>query len=548
MSGGGDEDAWLYGDEEGGGGVAPPGEGEEEGDGGAHLSTTDAPGPGGDVNGEANKPMDTSTNAVLGQNGDEHLQERQDAEGGAGAQPQEEEDNSDSDDDDDIVISIDKDKIEAAKTSYQNLQLKKAAGHEFAEKKKGKFAVEEFDQVGAINGESAVEFDMESLEDKPWRKPGADITDYFNYGFTEETWTAYCNRQKSLRGNEAGVSVLPQAPIITAGKSLNTAGGSQVTVLQPPFMSNIPILGSGELATAAAKKGGPMKISSTLKQVEPTKQEPSGITVMTHDKRIYSNKVLSNMDFSLPPPSMGSGGFSMPPPTVLGGSGTVEPSPASAGAATVQPIVTSTAAGTGAAPTDEFNAADFPSSEFPPAEAFGEDPFAAAANYEPTAEAQWSQPPPNHHYNTSLPPPSMQQPPPHFTGAPPPSVPGTDPSRYSSSSSSLRDSRDRDREDRYRRDYDRDRRSSRRRSRSRDRDRDRRDRDRYSDSRGGDRDRTRIKRERRSRSRSRSPPRSHKKSRSDRDRRRDSAERDEGPVKIKEEPEDSAPVAPPGEN
>ena len=426
------------------------------------------------------------------------------------------------------------------------LKFQKAAGHEFAEKKKGKFAVEEFDQVGAINGESAVEFDMESLEDKPWRKPGADITDYFNYGFTEETWTAYCNRQKSLRGNEAGVSVLPQAPIISGGKSLNTAGGSQVTVLQPPFMSNIPILGSGELATAAAKKGGPMKISSTLKQVEPVKQEPSGITVMTHDKRIYSNKVLSNMDFSLPPPSMGSGGFSMPPPSVLGGSGTTDPPPATAGAATVQPIVTSTAAAGAPPPTEEFNAADFPSSEFPPAEAFGEDPFAAAANYEPTAEAQWSQPPPNHHYNTSLPPPSMQQPPPNFTGAPPPSVPGTDTSRYSSSS--MRDSRDRDREDRYRRDYDRDRRSSRRRSRSRDRDRDRRDRDRYSDSRGGDRDRTRIKRERRSRSRSRSPPRSHKKSRSDRDRRRDSTERDEGPVKIKEEPEDSAPVAPPGEN
>ena len=49
-------------------------------------------------------------------------------------------------------------------------------------------------KVGTINGDSAVEFDMESLEEKPWRKPGADITDYFNYGFTEETWTAYCNR------------------------------------------------------------------------------------------------------------------------------------------------------------------------------------------------------------------------------------------------------------------------------------------------------------------------------------------------------------------
>lgn len=28
---------------------------------------------------------------------------------------------------------------------------------------------------------------------------GADITDYFNYGFTEETWIQYCDRQRRLR-------------------------------------------------------------------------------------------------------------------------------------------------------------------------------------------------------------------------------------------------------------------------------------------------------------------------------------------------------------
>ena len=28
---------------------------------------------------------------------------------------------------------------------------------------------------------------------------GADITDYFNYGFNEDTWTKYCERQRRLR-------------------------------------------------------------------------------------------------------------------------------------------------------------------------------------------------------------------------------------------------------------------------------------------------------------------------------------------------------------
>lgn len=86
---------------------------------------------------------------------------------------------------------------------------------------------------------------MESFEEKPWRKPGgcgcgcvggggvlvigekkiykwhistyltvsslfiiltimlvqtgADLSDYFNYGFNEDTWKAYCEKQKRLR-------------------------------------------------------------------------------------------------------------------------------------------------------------------------------------------------------------------------------------------------------------------------------------------------------------------------------------------------------------
>ncbi len=28
---------------------------------------------------------------------------------------------------------------------------------------------------------------------------GADITDYFNYGFTEDTWKQYCEKQRRMR-------------------------------------------------------------------------------------------------------------------------------------------------------------------------------------------------------------------------------------------------------------------------------------------------------------------------------------------------------------
>jgi pre-mRNA 3'-end-processing factor FIP1 len=56
--------------------------------------------------------------------------------------------------------------------------------------------------VGMYEGRSILDVDPESLEDKPWRKPGADITDYFNFGFNEFTWRAYCSKQKAIRDEQ----------------------------------------------------------------------------------------------------------------------------------------------------------------------------------------------------------------------------------------------------------------------------------------------------------------------------------------------------------
>ncbi|XP_077301400.1 uncharacterized protein LOC143921974 [Arctopsyche grandis] len=43
------------------------------------------------------------------------------------------------------------------------------------------------------------DFDLDTIKDKPWLKPGADITDYFNYGFSEKSWKKYCEMQKENR-------------------------------------------------------------------------------------------------------------------------------------------------------------------------------------------------------------------------------------------------------------------------------------------------------------------------------------------------------------
>ncbi|KAL1971378.1 hypothetical protein VTN77DRAFT_331 [Rasamsonia byssochlamydoides] len=41
--------------------------------------------------------------------------------------------------------------------------------------------------------------DFPTEDDKPWRRPGSDISDYFNYGFDEFTWASYCLKQQELR-------------------------------------------------------------------------------------------------------------------------------------------------------------------------------------------------------------------------------------------------------------------------------------------------------------------------------------------------------------
>ncbi|EAW06747.1 cleavage polyadenylation factor subunit FIP1 [Aspergillus clavatus NRRL 1] len=41
--------------------------------------------------------------------------------------------------------------------------------------------------------------DFPSEDDKPWRRPGSDVSDYFNYGFDEFTWASYVLKQQELR-------------------------------------------------------------------------------------------------------------------------------------------------------------------------------------------------------------------------------------------------------------------------------------------------------------------------------------------------------------
>ena len=38
-----------------------------------------------------------------------------------------------------------------------------------------------------------IDVNIDAFEWKPWRHPGADITDFFNFGLDEDSWKCYCS-------------------------------------------------------------------------------------------------------------------------------------------------------------------------------------------------------------------------------------------------------------------------------------------------------------------------------------------------------------------
>ena len=428
----------------------------------------------------------------------------------------------DSDDEDNVDIIINQDKIEEAKTTIQNIGITKTA-RQLPSEKKGKFNVEDFDKTGLIDGQPAQEVDLEAIDDKPWKKPGADITDYFNYGFTEETWAAYCGRQKRMRLNESG-----------AGLPNNPSSGAPMGLAPREFSGRshnggtIPTLGQGKrLGTSSDRDRSIPSISDKSSGSGATS---SGIAVLTADKRQYSKKMFET-DFSVPPP------FGAPPP--IAGLNTALPPPNYSG------------------PPPPAGSEDF--------DPVAEDSYDYyGGGYEPTQESQWVAPPSTYLGGSSNP-----DAPPGDAGFEDKRDPWQRNGRRSSRDSPGRGDRPIKREgrprrsrsrsrDRYR--EQRDQRDSRRERGGERSDRDRgayrrdRDRDRDREESRGDKDRGDRDRKR-DRSRSRSPKRDsaraskspsssdrhkHKKSKRDKRERSENKDRDNIKKEVKDEPEDYA--------
>ncbi|KAM4707557.1 pre-mRNA 3'-end-processing factor FIP1 isoform 7-T7 [Discoglossus pictus] len=289
--GGDEEEEWLYGEENE---AAGPDEDEED-------ITSSHPPPVMDVETTENGVVKTVT---------------------------ETEDDSDSDsddDDDDVHVTIGDIKTGAPQygsygTTPVNLNIK--TGGRIYGPAGGKVKGVDLDAPGSINGVPLVDVDLDSFEDKPWRKPGADLSDYFNYGFNEDTWKAYCEKQKRLR---MGLEALPVASTtnkitVQQGRTGNAEKDSVLQTIKPEFTSPTSLFKSGA-QPPSRKLSGTIDVigqTTTITRVEGRRRgaNESNIQVISEQ----SPSEVDNNNFIKPPPPFfppGAPPTHLPPPPLF---------------------------------------------------------------------------------------------------------------------------------------------------------------------------------------------------------------------------------------
>ncbi|EMD42254.1 hypothetical protein CERSUDRAFT_110784 [Gelatoporia subvermispora B] len=101
---------------------------------------------------------------------------------------------------------------------------------------------------GTLDGRSILDVDLAALAEKPWRRPGSDVSDWFNYGFDELSWEAYCYRRREI-GELANVL---KANVLTfAGMP-----EEQLTALPPEIRTMVMAGATAMMANGGANGAG----------------------------------------------------------------------------------------------------------------------------------------------------------------------------------------------------------------------------------------------------------------------------------------------------
>ncbi|KAF1386144.1 hypothetical protein PFLUV_G00115110 [Perca fluviatilis] len=77
-------------------------------------------------------------------------------------------------------------------------------------------------------------------EEKPWRKAGANISDYFNFGFDEESWNTYSTRQSKVRkaNRKLYTKILAQKEKESSSPAPPSSGSPSILASRQPSATN----------------------------------------------------------------------------------------------------------------------------------------------------------------------------------------------------------------------------------------------------------------------------------------------------------------------
>lgn len=112
--------------------------------------------------------------------------------------------------------------------------------------------------------------------DKPWRNPGTDLSDYFNYGFDEFTWAMYAAKQDSVRAEYS------QDAIAQNNKKM-------MEEMQMMMMGGMPGMGgagaAGSMPAMPGMDGMPPELQAMMQQMmasgmDASQMDPSAMNAM----------------------------------------------------------------------------------------------------------------------------------------------------------------------------------------------------------------------------------------------------------------------------
>lgn len=111
--------------------------------------------------------------------------------------------------------------------------------------------------------------------EKPWRRPGTDISDYFNYGFDEFTWALYAAKQDGLRSEYNQDKIAENNKKMFEDMNMMMMGGM-------PGMPGMPAGAGSAMPAMPGMEGIPPEMQAMMQQmmaqgIDPSQMDPSAM-------------------------------------------------------------------------------------------------------------------------------------------------------------------------------------------------------------------------------------------------------------------------------